>query len=66
MRVQWLGDRSGADRTIAFGREFQKGKPIDIDDDELLAKAKGNPTFKVEEGNAKRTPRGRPRRRTKH
>lgn len=69
MRVQWLGDHSDADRTMCFGMEFRKGKPVEINDEALLAKARGNPTFKVEDEapKAKGQPRGRPRRRhTKH
>lgn len=54
MRVQWLGDRSGAEHTFCFGMEFHKGKPVDIDDEALLAKAKDNPTFKVEDRPRKR------------
>lgn len=68
MKVEWLGDRSGADHTICFGMEFRKGKPVEIDDQALLAKARVNEFFKVgEPPKAKSRPRGRPRKRpTKH
>lgn len=64
-KITWLGEDNlhattdsegqaqegaGPSWTTWRGHRFDKGKPVEITDNEIIGKAKGNPYFKVEGG----------------
>jgi hypothetical protein len=57
--VEYLPAPGDSPVTIAFGREFRQGKPVDIDDENILRKLTGHPRFSVDGDKKKRGP-GRP------
>lgn len=67
MKVIWIGedhlhgDQAGPSFTTWGGVKFPKGEAVEVTDEYMIAKARGNQFFKVEETNepVKRGP-GRP------
>lgn len=46
-KVTWLGDGSDSDESEWNGQTFKKGEAVDVKDERMVEKAKGNPYFKV-------------------
>lgn len=55
-KITWLGEDgpgvAGPSFTTCFGRKFPKGEAIEMADPEAIKRAKGNPYFSVEAGEA--------------
>lgn len=49
-RITWIGEEGeSSPTTVWYGRELRVGEAIEIEDERLIAKAKGNKFFKVED-----------------